>query len=128
MILIRRVMNLDSMKGGEWVSQGSDGSYKGIIFRIGHFDLTHKEIKRLAASAPGCTLNIIENGEVKRKIRTKIPPRIYNFDDLMCTNDACISNDSQSEHVGSMFHRTPDNRFICAYCGRVHTFKEIFKH
>lgn len=128
MILIRRVMNLDSLKGGEWVSQGSDGNYKGIIFRIGHFDLSHKEVKRLAASAPGCTLNIIEDGEVKRKIRTHIPPRIYNFDDLMCTNDACISNDSQNEHVGSMFLRTPDNRFICAYCGKVHTFKEIFKH
>ena len=70
----------------------------------------------------------IEDGEVKRKIRTHIPPRIYNFDDLMCTNEACISNDSQNEHVGSMFLRTPDNRFVCAYCGRVHTFKEIFKH
>ena len=128
MILIRRVMNLDSLKGGEWVSRGSDGNYKGIIFRIGHFDLSHKEVKRLAASAPGCTLNIIEDGEVKRKIRTHIPPRIYNFDDLMCTNDACISNDSQNEHVGSMFLRTPDNRFVCAYCGKVHTFKEIFKH
>ncbi len=128
MILIRRVMGLDSLKGGEWVSQSSSGAYKGIIFRPGHFDLNHKEIKRLAAVAPGCTLNIIEDGKVVKKIRTKMPPRIYNFDDLMCTNEACISNDTQSEHVGAMFLRTPDGRYSCAYCGRSHSFKEIFRH
>lgn len=128
MILIRRVMGLDGLKGGEWVSQSASGAYKGIIFRPGHFDLNHKEIKRLAAVAPGCTLNIIEDGKVVKKIRTKMPPRIYNFDDLMCTNEACISNDTQSEHVGAMFLRTPDGRYSCAYCGRSHSFKEIFRH
>lgn len=128
MILIRRVMNLDSLKGGEWVSQGESGVFKGIIFRPGKFDLSHKEIKRLAAVAPGCTLNIIENGTVKKKIKTEMPPRIYNFNDLMCTNDACISNAAQSENVKAMFKRTSDDKYACAYCGRVHTFKEIFKH
>ncbi|MBQ0072144.1 MAG: aspartate carbamoyltransferase regulatory subunit, partial [Spirochaetales bacterium] len=128
MILIRRVMGLDGLKGGEWVSQGSKGEFKGIIFRPGTFSLTHKQIKRLAAVAPGCTLNIIEGGKVAKKFRTEMPPRIYNFDDLMCTNEACISNDSQNEHVTAMFHKTPDGKYACAYCGRVHTFKEIFKH
>lgn len=128
MILIRRVMGLDGLKGGEWVSQGSNGKFKGIIFRPGFFELDHKAIKRLAAVAPGCTLNIIENGEIKTKIRTKMPPRIYNFDDLMCTNEACISNDTQSEHVMAMFNKTSDNKFSCAYCGRAHSFKEIFRH
>lgn len=128
MILIRRVMGLDGLKGGEWVSQGSSGLFKGIIFRPGTFTLTHKQIKRLAAVAPGCTLNIIENGKISKKFRTTMPPRIYNFDDLMCTNEACISNDSQNEHVTAMFTRTPDGKYACAYCGRVHTFKEIFKH
>lgn len=128
MILIRRVMNLDGLKGGEWVSQGGDGRFKGIIFRPGFFDLTHKDIKRLASVAPGCTLNIIKDGKVEKKIKTSLPPRIYNFDDIMCTNDACISHSSQGENVKAMFHRTIDNRFECTYCGRVHTFKEIFKN
>ena len=127
MILIRKVMGLDGLKGGEWVSQSASGAFKGIIFRPGKFSLDHKQIKRLAAVAPGCTLNIIENGKVAKKYRTSLPPRIYNFDDLMCTNEACISNDSQNEHVQAMFIKTHDNRFACAYCGRVHTFKEIFK-
>ncbi len=128
MILIRRGMDLDGLKGGEWVSQSSNGEFKGIIFRPGKFSLDHKQIKRLAAVAPGCTLNIIQDGKVSRKFRTSLPPRIYNFNDLMCTNEACISNDSQNENVQAMFTKTHDNRYTCAYCGRVHTFKEIFKH
>ncbi len=128
MILIRRVMELDALKGGEWVSQSADGRYKGIIFRPGNFTLSHTQIKRLAAVTPGCTLNIIKDGKVVEKYRTSLPPRIYNFDDLMCRNEACISNDSQSEHVQAMFRRTHDGRYSCAYCGRVHTFKEIFRN
>ena len=128
MILIRRVMELDALKGGEWVSQSADGRYKGIIFRPGNFTLSHTQIKRLSAVTPGCTLNIIKDGKVVEKYRTSLPPRIYNFDDLMCRNEACISNDSQSEHVQAMFRRTHDGRYSCAYCGRVHTFKEIFRN
>ena len=128
MALIRKVMNLDGLKGGEWVSQSANGQYKGIIFRPGKFSLDHKQIKRLAAVAPGCTLNIIENAKVARKYRTSLPPRIYNFDDIMCINDACISNDKQNENIQAMFIKTHDNRYRCAYCGKVHTFKEIFKH
>ncbi|MBO4409927.1 MAG: bifunctional aspartate carbamoyltransferase catalytic subunit/aspartate carbamoyltransferase regulatory subunit [Spirochaetales bacterium] len=128
MILIRRVMNLDGLKGGEWVSQSSDGRFKGIIFRPGNFTLDHKQVKRLAAVAPGCTLNIIKDGRVAKKYRTSLPPRIYNFDDLMCLNEACISNDSQNENVQAMFLKTGDGRYRCAYCGKVHTFKEIFRH
>ena len=127
MILIRKVMGLDGLKGGEWVSQSASGAFKGIIFRPGKFTLDHKQIKRLAAVSPGCTLNIIEDGKVAKKYRTSLPPRIYNFDDLMCTNEACISNDSQNENVQAMFIKTHDNRYACAYCGKVHTFKEIFK-
>lgn len=128
MALIRKVMDLDGLKGGEWVSQSANGQYKGIIFRPGKFSLDHKQVKRLAAVAPGCTLNIIENARVARKYRTSLPPRIYNFDDIMCINEACISNDRQNENIQAMFIKTQDNRYRCAYCGRVHTFKEIFKH
>ena len=128
MALIRKVMDLDGLKGGEWVSQSANGQFKGIIFRPGKFSLDHKQVKRLAAVAPGCTLNIIENAKVSRKYRTSLPPRIYNFDDIMCINEACISNDKQNENIQAMFTKTHDNRYRCAYCGKVHTFKEIFKH
>jgi len=64
---------------------------------------------------------------VEKKYRLQMPPRIYNFDDLACTNEACISHPEQSENVPALFFRTVDNRFACAFCGKTHTFKEIWK-
>jgi len=132
MRLISRVLHLDESKGGEWISSGhgpgEEHTYKGIIFRPDAPELERKDLKRLAAVAPGCTLNIIKEGKVVSKYRLHMPPRIYNFDDLQCSNEACISNPSECEGVPAMFYRTEDNLFECAYCGRTHTFKEIWKN
>jgi aspartate carbamoyltransferase len=129
MRLISSVLGLDEAKGGEWVSTGhKDGTaYKGIIFRPGSYELSRKHLKRLSAVAPGSTLNLIQGGKVVNKFRLHLPPRIYNFEDLGCTNEACISHPDQSEGVPARFYRTRDNRFACAYCGKNHTFKEIWK-
>ncbi|MGD1823324.1 MAG: bifunctional aspartate carbamoyltransferase catalytic subunit/aspartate carbamoyltransferase regulatory subunit [Pleomorphochaeta sp.] len=127
MALISRVMDIDDSKGGEWVSMGSDNQYKGILFRPGNKTFTRKELKRLAAIAPGCTLNIIKDNVVVEKYRTTMPPRIYNFENMCCKNEACISNPKQGEDVEAMFFRTKDHKFICSYCGKAHSFKEIFK-
>ena len=126
MRLIASVLNIDDGKGGEWVSSGKNGSYKGIIFRPGEYEFTRKDLKRLAALAPNCTLNIVKDGKVSKKFRTHTPPRIYNFEDLCCSNEACISHPVNGEGVPAKFHRTHDGQFQCAYCGRVHSFKEIW--
>jgi aspartate carbamoyltransferase len=129
MALIVKVLDLDSMRGGEWVSSGKKDSqtFKGIIFRPGEIDLTRKELKRLAAVAAGCTLNIIKEGKVVAKYRTHLPPRIYNFDDLACSNEACISHPSHNEGVPARFTRTKDNRYACAYCNSEHNYNEIWR-
>ncbi len=127
MALISQVIELDDSRGGEWVSGGSDSKFKGIIFRPGSKNFTRKELKRLAAIAPGCTLNIIKDHNVVEKYRTTMPPRIYNFDNLCCKNEDCISNPTQGEGVEAMFYRTKEQTFICNYCGQAHSFKEIFK-
>ncbi len=128
MRLISTVLGLDEQKGGDWVSTGNDDqTYKGIIFRPGSYDLDRKQLKRLSAVAPGCTLNLIKDGRVIHKFRLYLPPRIYNFEDLACTNEACISNPEQNEGVPAMFQRTKENTFVCAYCNKTHTFKEIWK-
>jgi aspartate carbamoyltransferase len=125
MSLIVKVLELDG-KGGEWVSQSKNCEYKGIIFRPGDIAFSRKELKRLAAVASGCTLNIIKDKTVVGKYKTTLPPRIYNFDDLACTNENCISNPTNGEGVEAMFHRTSDNKYECIYCGKNHTFTEIW--
>ncbi len=132
MRLISSVLGLDAYKGGgEWVStSGQEDIFKGIIFRPGgEYSLDRKQLKRLSAVAPGCTLNLIKGGRVINKFRLHLPPpRIYNFEDLACTNESCISHPDQGEGgVPAMFYRTKDNTFVCAYCNKTHTFKEIWK-
>lgn len=127
MRLISSVLSIDDGRGGEWVSCGSNGEYKGIIFRPEIKEFARKDLKRLAAVAPKSTLNIVRDGRVEKKYRTHMPPRIYNFDDLCCQNDACISHPVNGEGVPAKFYRTKDGHFACAYCGRFHTFKEIWK-
>lgn len=127
MRLISSVIHLDNGRGGEWISEGADGAYKGIIFRPGDIEFDRKALKRLASIAPHCTLNIIKDGKVEHKYRMHMPPRIYNFDDLCCQNEACITNPVNGEGVPAKFYRTGDGHFACAYCGRFHTFKEIWK-
>ncbi|MGH0054572.1 MAG: aspartate carbamoyltransferase regulatory subunit, partial [Sphaerochaetaceae bacterium] len=128
MRLISSVLGLDEAKGGEWVSTSNkEDIFKGIIFRPGEYHLDRKQLKRLSAVAPGCTLNLIKDGRVLHKFRLYLPPRIYNFEDLACTNEACISHPVQGEGVPAMFYRTKDNAFVCAYCNKTHTFKEIWK-
>lgn len=124
---ITRVLKLHG-KGGDWVSttSGEKESFKGIIFRtdIRQFDRT--SLKRLAAIAPGSTLNIIHGGEIEAKYRLHLPPKIYNFEDLSCKNPNCISNPIHDEHVPAFFWKTPEDKFVCEYCGKVHSFKEIW--
>lgn len=126
---IIRVTGLEENKGGEWVSTSKKdpGIYKGIIFRPGKYKLERAWLKRLAAVAADCTLNIIEDGKIKEKYRTHLPPRIYNFADIACKNENCISHPSYAEGAPAIFYRTKDDKYACQYCGTIHSFQEIWK-
>ncbi len=125
---ITKIMKLEDGKGGEWVSTSADGKgvFKGIIFRPGEYKFSRADLKRLAGVAASCTLNIIKDGKIEAKYRTHLPPRIYNFEDLICRNEACVSHPAQAEGAPAIFYRTQDNRYACQYCGTIHTFKEIW--
>lgn len=116
-------------KGGEWVttSHMTEDSIKGIIFRPGFPGFDAKQMKQLAAITPGSTLNIIQNRRVVKKLRLHTPPRIYNFDTISCRNEACISHPSNGESIPAEFYRIAGDIFVCKYCEKPHTFKEIWK-
>ncbi len=116
-------------KGGEWVttSHMAEDTIKGIIFRPEFTGFDAKQMKQLAAIAPGSTLNIIKNRRVVKKIRLHTPPRIYNFDTISCRNEDCISHPSNGESIPAEFYRIAGDIFVCKYCEKPHTFKEIWK-
>lgn len=124
---IIRILGLNG-KGGEWISSSQNDAdlYKGIIFRPGHRELNEVEMKRLAAIAPGSTLNFVRNGSVTGKFRLHAPPRVYNLEGLVCSNEACISHPGHQEGVTPNFIRTSDRRVRCLYCGNSYSFKEIW--
>ncbi|MBC8452384.1 MAG: aspartate carbamoyltransferase [Spirochaetes bacterium] len=115
-------------KGGEWVSTSKKNKdiFKGIIFRPDHEGLDTSDMKRLAAISPGCTINIIKNGAIQEKYRLHLPPKIYNLQGLSCSNPACISHPDHHELVPARFNRTAEGLLACEYCGKSHTFKEIW--
>ncbi|MCF7934219.1 MAG: aspartate carbamoyltransferase [Spirochaetia bacterium] len=127
MATITRVLGLHG-KGGDWVSTSNKDpdTFKGIIFRPDMKEFDRTSLKRLAAIAPGSTLNIIAHGQVLEKYRLHLPPKIYNFTDLSCKNPNCISNPIHHEQVPAFFWKTPSGAFVCEYCGKDHTFKEIW--
>jgi len=99
-------------------------------------------LKKLAAVAPGSTLNLVRDGIVYEKYCLQVPPRIYGFSDISCKNTACVCYPSNGQHeVKPYFQRSEErdqildssndgsgNRwaFTCRYCEQLHSFADIW--
>ena len=123
---IRKVLNLNVISSHGVFRSEKDKKTKGIIAIPDkmEFDTTH--MKKLAAIAPGCTLNLIKGERVVKKFRIHIPPKIYNFSEISCKNSDCISHPVHKENALTLFYRGKENNFTCGYCEKPHTFKEVW--
>jgi aspartate carbamoyltransferase len=124
-----QIMQFNRSKGsiGVGESKVQPGIFKGLIFLPEIGELSDSDVKRLAAVTAGCTVNIIKDNKVVRKLRLSSPPRIYKIDDTCCMNEACISHSEHSEHVPPEFIRLQDGTLACFYCSTPHQFKDIWK-
>lgn len=115
-------------KGGEWISRSrtEPDKMKGLIFRPEYSEPGVKRLKQLAALAPDCTVNIIRDKKVVKKLRLSMPPKIYNFPNICCKNTDCISHPSHGESVPAEFIRITGDKFKCKFCENTHSFKEIW--
>jgi aspartate carbamoyltransferase len=107
-------------------SKGGTTTCKGIISIPGQETWARPDLKRLAAIAPGCTLNIVQDGAVHKKFKLHMPPRIYNFPDIHCRNSDCISHRESFENAIPEFYRLDGTTFICKYCSRQHRYQDIW--
>ena len=122
---IRRMLKLN-VRSSHGVYHNNKGSYKGIISLPDVTSFGGRELKKLAAIAPGCTLNLIRDHKVAKKYRLTMPPRIYNFDEISCKNENCVSNPKHLEGITPEFARKDESVFVCRYCEREHQFREIW--
>lgn len=103
--------NLKSKKTGK----------KGII-KVGGKTLTKDEVDKIAVIAPKATVNIIQNYEVKEKIKVSVPD-IFNKI-IKCSNPNCITN---NENVKTIFYvvKKEPLKVKCHYCERSMEKEEI---
>lgn len=123
---VRQIMRLNLRSSHGVYHSSSETVYKGIISLPDVLEFDERQLKMLAAITPGCTLNIIKGGRIEKKYRLNMPPRIYNFDEISCKNESCISNPKNFEGVKKEFYRSEDTTFVCRYCERPHHFDEIW--
>jgi len=122
------IMNFNKYRGsiGVGESKKEPGIYKGLIFLPETRSLSASEIRRLSAVTAGCTVNIIEDNKVVKKLQLSSPPRIYGIEGTCCPNTDCISHPSHNEHVTTEFIRQKNSDLECVYCGTHTTFKNIW--
>lgn len=128
---VRRMLKLD-LRSSHGVFHNGQGSLKGIMSLPDVTSFGERDLKKLAAIAPGCTLNLVHGSRVVKKYRLDMPPRIYGFDEISCKNENCVSHPSRLEDVMPEFRRKgpPGGEsgtvFVCRYCEREHRFREIW--
>ena len=104
---VSMAMNVPSKKMGK----------KDIVKVEGKF-INEDELNRIALIAPGATINLIENYEIRKKFRVVLPEFVEGI--IKCPNSNCISNAGR-EPIKSKFHVSRDGEAIvarCHYCGR----------
>jgi len=142
MYMVRAVLGLTNV-GGQGVHQSpvKPGHLSGFI-TVPDFDISQwdrQPLKKLAAMAPGSTVQMIREGRVAREFKLQVPPRIYNFQDISCKNMACVSHSANNQHeVPPSFHRIASSQqsltgsttwaFSCKYCEAFHDFWQIWDY
>ena len=122
---IRRNLQLNYLASMGVFSSVKSDIVKGLISIPDLPDLGFKKVKKLAALSPGCTLNIVRGKQVAKKYRLHMPPKIYNFAEISCRNENCVSHPQQHEGVSPEFDRQGDG-FVCRFCERPHTYDDIW--
>mmetsp|Transcript_91548 Transcript_91548/g.255759 ORF Transcript_91548/g.255759 Transcript_91548/m.255759 type:complete len:578 (+) Transcript_91548:75-1808(+) len=151
MHMVRSILGLHGA-GGQGVWRSPDTNTPSGFISVPDFDLStwgRQPLKKLAAMAPGSTLKDICDGAVRKEIRFLLPPRIYNFREISCKNDACVSHPGNGQReVVTYFIRVPAHheqqrqdrsteggseetaawRFSCKYCETPHNFWQIWDY
>lgn len=117
---VAKILNLDKEENIVSVATNLKSKMLGkkCIIKVGGKVLTKEEVDKIAIVAPNATVNIINEYDVKKKIKVHLPDYMENI--IRCTNSNCITN---SEKVKSKFYILSKNplKVRCHYCERIIT-------
>jgi len=94
----------------------SKAAGKKDIVKLENKEMKARELNRIALIAPNATINIIKNGEVKKKFQVELPDVVRGI--VKCANPGCISN--KNEPIDPEFKVLSKDplRLRCMYCER----------
>ncbi|HEY0087194.1 MAG TPA: aspartate carbamoyltransferase regulatory subunit [Candidatus Lokiarchaeia archaeon] len=94
------------------------------IIKIENVFLNETQIQQISILSPNATISLIENYNVIKKIKVKIPAIIKKL--IVCQNKTCISN-STNEPIDTEFLVLDEKplKIQCVYCDRIYKLDEI---
>lgn len=114
---VSEILGLENVKGIISVAANLSSKTmgkKGIIKIEGKF-LTQEEVDKIAIIAPDATVNIIENFNVKKKLKVSLPKVIKRI--IKCSNPDCITNREKNDTTFYVLGSSP-LKIKCHYCER----------
>ena len=101
---------------------GKKTPFKDLIKLEGR-KLTEFEMREIAVLAPGSTINLIENYEVKDKVSVELPDSIEGL--LVCPNINCISSKEPVKTSFRLLHQKNTIKLTCKYCEKSFAREDI---
>src|SRR3989338_7969289 len=114
---VTKILDLKGVTG--IISVATNPSSKAMgkegIIKVGDKSLTKDEADKIALIGPNATVNIIQNNEVKQKIKIEIPDVVNRI--IKCSNPNCVTN---NEKVATKFYVLSKGplKIRCHYCER----------
>ncbi|MBX7066377.1 MAG: aspartate carbamoyltransferase regulatory subunit [Parachlamydiales bacterium] len=89
------------------------------IIKIENVFLTETQAAQIAIFSPNATVNVIQNFEVAKKFKVKVPEKVDSL--LSCPNTRCIGN---AEKIATLFLVEENDTQVtlrCKYCEKLFT-------
>jgi aspartate carbamoyltransferase catalytic subunit len=91
---------------------------KGMLM-IEDREFNDEELRAIAAVSPGCTVNIVKESQVEKKVRLRLPARIYGLHQISCPNNGCITRAEHEESVAPIMMRVTRDSVRCYFCDQL---------
>lgn len=104
------IMNATSAKHG-----------KKDIVKIENVSAEDVKLEILGLIEPNATVNVIENGQIVKKISLAVPEKVTNI--IKCKNPRCVT--SIESNIPHIFHLIDEERreYRCEYCDEIVSMK-----
>ena len=93
------------------------------LIKITNIRLSEKQAHEIAVFAPEATINIIEHGEISKKIN--IIAATSSEGTLSCPNSRCITHSEAIKSLFTISHHQQQIYFTCQYCENIYSRDRI---